>query len=205
MTIRQRIGLLGGSFNPVHYGHLIMAENARDQLDLDEVLLAPAGNPPHKRDQVLASIPDRLAMLRLAIAGNDAFRISELDLHHDDPSFTWRLLERMRQEWAGAEVWFIMGGDSLADFPTWARPEYILDLARLAVVDRPGVELDQAELDTIPGLRSRIDRLQAPLCAVSSTDIRRRIGHGESVRYLLPDAVRDYIGHHDLYRDGNAS
>lgn len=193
----SRIGLFGGSFNPVHIGHLIMAEQARAQLNLDRVLMAPAGNPPHKAGQRLAPISDRMEMIRLAIAGNDSLVSSDLDANQAKPSFTWSLLERLRDAQPASDVWFIMGGDSLADFHTWARPERIVELARLAVVERPGFTVN---LDRDHRLVDHVDHIEAPLCAVSSTDIRNRIGAQTSVRYLTPDAVREFIERAGLYR-----
>jgi len=200
MRQQPRLGLFGGSFNPIHLGHLIMAEHARAQLDLDQVLFIPAGNPPHKGDHYLASTPDRRAMVRLAIAGNERFVASDLDIDHDEPSYTWRLLERVHGNYPDAELWFIMGGDSLADFHTWVRPDRILELTRLAVIDRPGVASNARALATVAGLPDRVDHIEAPLCAISSTEIRRRIGCDETIRYLIPDAVRTYIDRHGLYR-----
>lgn len=200
MSAPARIGLLGGSFNPVHLGHLIMAENARDQLDLDQVVFVPAGRPPHKQGQHLASVEDRVAMVRLAIAGHDAFVVSDLDIDHREPSFTWRLLERFHDRHPAADLWFIMGGDSLHDFPTWSRPERILKLARLAVVERPGSAFGDDSLNAIAGLRDRLDMVEAPLCSISSTDIRMIVEARATIRYLVPDAVRAYIRSGGLYR-----
>jgi len=200
MTNPSRIGLFGGSFNPVHLGHLIMAEHARAQLGLDRVLFAPAGNPPHKAGQQLASISDRLEMVQLAIASNDVLVCSDLDIDEAEPSFTWRLLERLRDAHPGANLWFIMGGDSLAEFHTWARPERIVELARLAVVERPGYSLDGDRLPSVEAFRNHVDLIDAPLCARSSTEIRDRVKARTTVRYLIPEAVRSYIDDRDLYR-----
>ncbi len=200
MSAPARIGLLGGSFNPVHLGHLIMAENARDQLDLDQVVFVPAGSPPHKQGQHLASVEDRVAMVRLAIAGHDAFVVSDLDIDHREPSFTWRLLERFHDRHSAADLWFIMGGDSLHDFPTWSRPERIIELARLAVIERPGFRNGDGDLEAVSGLRDRVDLVETPLCSISSTDVRMRVEAQATIRYLVPDAVRAYIRSRGLYR-----
>ena len=195
MKVPTRIGLLGGSFDPIHIGHLIMAEHAREQLGLDRVLLAPAGNPPHKADQRLAPAADRMAMVTLAITGNDSLVSSALDMDESKPSFTWKLLERLRDDQPDARLWFLMGGDSLADFPGWARPERILELARLAVIDRPGFNPDPGS-----AYASDVDCVATPLCAISSSDIRDRIRERTSIRYLVPDAVRRHIARQGLYR-----
>ncbi len=200
MNQPSRIGLFGGSFNPVHMGHLIMAEQAREQLNLDQVLIAPAGQPPHKSGQELASIPDRMKMVQLAIEGNDGLVCSDLDIGRAEPSFTWRLLERLRDHYPAADLWFIMGGDSLAEFHTWARPERIRELARLAIVERPGYSLGRDQLDSVEGLGSGVDLVEAPLCAISSTGIRDKVKDRATVRYLVPDAVGAYIEAYALYR-----
>lgn len=145
----------------------------------------------------MVSVTDRLEMVRLAIAGNDALVASDLDATHSKPSFTWSLLERLRDADPAADLWFIMGGDSLADFHSWARPDRILELARLAVVERSGFTVSVVDGDR---LLERVDHVEAPLCAISSTDIRDRIRAQTSVRYLIPEAVRAYIERERLYR-----
>ncbi len=200
MTAKPRIGLLGGSFDPIHIGHLIMAENACEQLGLDLVIFAPAGNPPHKPNGPLASIDDRIVMIELAIDGHSGFVCSRIDSEESEPSFTWRLLERIHAEHRGADVFFIMGGDSLREFGSWARPERILELATIAVVDRPGHEVDESALDAGPGLAEAIVMIETPSCAISSTGIRERVRDGQSIRYLGPDQVRQYIGRRSLYQ-----
>lgn len=200
MTLQQRIGLLGGSFDPVHYGHLIMAENAMEQLELDQVIFAPARNPPHKLDRQLASAEDRLAMLKLAVEGRPGFVASRIDLDVSGPSFTWELLERVHQEWSPALVSFIMGTDSLIEFDTWREPARILELTRIAAIRRPGFELEPAELQDVPGLDRNVDFVDAPLNDVSSTELRRRVSSGRSIRYLVPEPVRRYIERQRLYR-----
>jgi len=192
-----RVGILGGSFDPIHFGHLIMAENACDQLGLDAVVFAPAGSPPHKPDQQLAPGLDRLAMIRAAIEERDEFTISTIDMDRDGPSYTWKLLERYTGDHPEAVVHFVMGGDSLQDFATWSRPERVLELARIAVIERPGFV---SNVPDVPGLKERIDVIETPLCDVSSTDIRQRVATGKSIRYLVPEAVREYIAARGLYR-----
>jgi nicotinate-nucleotide adenylyltransferase len=199
MTLHRRIAVLGGSFNPIHAGHLIMAENALVDLALDAVVFAPAGDPPHKDGNGLASADDRLAMVRLATENRPGFDVSTMDLDADEPSYTWRLLERMVACEPTTDFWFLMGGDSVHDFPTWRRPERILELARLAVVERPGYLLDLGGSRQVPELFYRTDVIEAPLCDISATDIRQRIASRRSVRYLVPDPVREYIEQHGLF------
>lgn len=200
MSNETRVGLFGGSFNPIHVGHLMMAENVREQLELERIVFLPAGSPPHKTGQRLASFQARMAMVELAIAENSAFACGDLDADHVEPSFTWRLLERFREWNPDTALWFVMGGDSLNDFHLWARPERILELARLAVVERPGFSHGSDEMNSVPGLEERVDFVQAPLCSVSSTGIRSRLEAQSTVRYLIPEAVRSYIEDNALYR-----
>jgi nicotinate-nucleotide adenylyltransferase len=201
MTSHHRVAVLGGSFNPIHVGHLIMAENALVDLDLDAVVFAPAGDPPHKDTDGLLAAHERLAMVRLATEDRPGFRVSTMDLESAGPSYTWRLLERMLESEPGIQLWFLMGGDSVRDFPTWRRPERILELARLAVVERPGYLLDLGGSPEVPELPYRTDVIEAPLCDVSSTDIRNRINASRSIRYLVPEAVRSYIERQGLFRN----
>lgn len=198
----RRIAVFGGSFNPIHTGHLIMAENTLTDLALDEVLFAPAGDPPHKPAAGLAAGADRLAMISAAIADRPGFRASRIDLDGEGPSYTWRLLERVRHCHPDADIWFLLGGDSIREFPTWARPDRILELARLAVVERPGFEHAIDSSPPTPALADRADRIEAPLCDVSSTDIRQRVRDSRSIRYLVPGKVREYIDENKIYRTG---
>lgn len=194
-----RIGLLGGTFDPVHLGHLIIAEHAADQLALDQVLFIPARTPPHKRGHSITPVADRIEMVRLAIEGNDRFAFSDLDLRSTTPSYTSELVARAAAEFPATEILFIAGADSLRDFPTWHRPEAILQFASLAIARRPGVEIAPPMLDALPGLRSRVQLFESPLIEISATAIRQRLGRGQSVRYLVPDTVRRYLETNHLY------
>lgn len=194
-----RLGILGGTFSPIHIGHMIMAENALGDLRLDRVLFMPAGRPPHKETGEPVSPDQRLAMVDAAIAGRPGFSSSRLDIDHGELSYTWRLLERLGDCFPGADLWFIVGGDSLRDFATWARPDRVLELARLAVIERPGFPVDDHALDALTGMRSRVDIVRAPLCDISSTDLRERMERGRSIRYLVPEPVRLHIEANGLY------
>lgn len=200
MTHGRRIGILGGTFDPIHHGHLIMAENAAEDLGLSSVLFAPAGTPPHKQHDAVTPATDRVAMVDLAIADRPGFDLSRIDMDGVAVSYTWMLLERLRDALPNDELWFILGGDSLHDFPRWENPDRILNVSRLAVIDRPGYVL--ADESSLPDfVARRVDRVEAPLCDVSSTDIRERVQEGRSIRYLVPEPVRSYILQRDLYRD----
>jgi nicotinate-nucleotide adenylyltransferase len=199
----RRIGILGGSFDPVHTGHLIMAEAARESLSLDLVLFAPVAEQPLKQGKPVSGAEDRVAMVQAAIAGNPAFALSRVDVDRPGPSYTARTVEILRHEWGneGASLWFIIGADSLSTFPRWRDPARILSVARLAVVRRPGVSVDLPAIRAVlPEIDRVIDWVDAPLIDISATDLRRRVASGLSIRYRVPEAVREYIEQHGLYR-----
>lgn len=199
----RRLGLLGGTFDPVHLGHLIACEAARTSLGLDAVLFVPAGDPPHKSGAPISPARQRLAMLALALAGNPAFAVSRVDVDRPGPHFTVDLLRLVAEEYGPAtELYFIVGADSLVDLPTWRQPERIVQLARLAVVGRPGYEPDLADLERrVPGVADSLRFVDAPPVDISATDLRRRVAAGRSIRYQVPDAVADYVQTHGLYRE----
>lgn len=198
--MKRRIGLLGGTFDPPHWAHLVLAETAREELSLDEVWFLPAGRPPHKLSRRLTPPAVRLAMLRAAIAGNRAFRVEPLELSRPGKSFTADTLETLAGERPEVEWWLLVGGDMLADLPHWRRPRRVLELARLAVAARPGHPLAAPR-----GLGRRVRRLGAPPVALSSTEIRRRVAAGRSIRYLVPEAVARIIRRRGLYRKPGGS
>jgi nicotinate-nucleotide adenylyltransferase len=201
----RRLGVLGGSFDPVHMAHLISAEAAREALDLDLVLFVPAREQPLKRGLAATPAEHRVAMVELAIAGNPHFKLSRVDLDRPGPSYTADTLRLLREEWGpGTDLamWFIAGADSLASFPRWRDPEGILRQARLAIVRRPGVALAPRDLASqLPLLASNLDWVDAPLIDISGTDLRRRVAERRSIRYLVPDSVREYIEAKGLYRE----
>jgi nicotinate-nucleotide adenylyltransferase len=190
-----RLGVLGGTFDPVHVGHLILAETARDEKSLDRVLFIPAGQPWRKSGRSIAPAEHRLAMLRLAIEGNGSFDVSSVEVDRGGPSYTADTLKELGGLFPGADFFFIMGEDALADLPNWRRPERIAELATLLVAGRGG-----AEAVTPPGLDARIEWLHMPVVQISATDIRERVRTGRSIRYLVPTMVEAYIQKHGLYR-----
>jgi len=193
-----RVGVLGGTFDPVHRGHLALARAARDELTLDEVLFVPAGRPWRKAGRIVAPAQDRLAMLRLALAGEAAFRLETMELDRTGPAYTADTLEALRAARPDDELFCILGEDALADLPNWVRPERILELATLAVARREGVP--KAAGERLPGLSERVVWLKMPLVPVSATEIRERVRRGLPVDELVPAAVAAYIREHDLYR-----
>jgi nicotinate-nucleotide adenylyltransferase len=199
----RRIGIMGGSFDPIHIAHLIMAETVRETLSLDLVLFLPAGTQPLKQDRATTPAEQRAAMVELAINDNPAFALSRLDIDRPGPSYTADSLEQLRNEWGGLEetaMWFIIGSDSLLSFLKWREPERIIAQMRLAVVRRPAFTADLAPIETrLPGFTSALDWVNAPLLEISGTEIRRRVAEGLSIRYHVPEVVREYIYAHDLY------
>ncbi len=196
----RRIGVLGGTFDPPHYGHLAMAETARVQLALEKVLFVPAGQPPHKMDMVLSPARHRLAMVEAAIADNPAFAVSRADLDRPGPHYTVDLLRYLRRDYPRADLYFLMGADSLAELLTWRDPAGILEQAWLAVMPRTGYEPDmEALMAALPALRERLIWLDIPFIEIAATDLRRRVRVGLPIRYLVPPAVEAYIRRERLY------
>jgi nicotinate-nucleotide adenylyltransferase len=198
--VAERIGVFGGTFDPPHYGHLILAEEVRHALRLARVLFLPAGQPPHKPDGAVSPAAERVAMTRLAIAGNPAFAMELHDVERAGPSYTADTMEALARRWPAAALWFIMGEDSLADLPTWHEPARIVRAARLAVMTRPGVTVDLDALDRrIPGLRARVDLVPTLEIGIAARDLRRRVAEDRPIRYQTPPAVEAYIRERRLY------
>jgi nicotinate-nucleotide adenylyltransferase len=198
---QRRVGIFGGTFDPVHIGHLIIAEEARVRLALEAVLWVPARISPHKLCDAPASAAHRLRMVEMAVASNAHFRVSTMEIERDGPSYTVDTLQTYRDS-LGPEVdlYFIMGTDSLEGFGRWREPERILSLCRLVVASRPGHDLDLADLERqVPGLRERLDVLDGVDIGISSTELRARVRGGLPIRYQVPEEVREYIAREGLY------
>lgn len=203
----KEICLFGGTFDPVHVGHLIVARAVAEAKGFERVTLVPANTPPHK-PPARAPAADRLAMLRLAVGGDRLFDVCELELKRAGPSYTLDTLEAMRQQAEGAELCWLIGADMLADLPHWHRVEEVLASARILIADRPG---GQGAAEAVAGLAGKFpDRLlgrlregivPTPLIDICSRDIRRRVAEGRSIRYLVGEAVARYIAEHGLYRE----
>ncbi len=202
----RRIGILGGTFDPVHYGHLVIAEQAREALGLDRVLFVPAAQPPHKLGLSITAAADRAAMVALAIADNPAFDLCRTELDRPGPSYTVDTLAALAAEAArqgvARELFFILSSEAVAELPSWRDPDGILALCRLAVVPRPGYPMpDPAWLEShFPGRADRIVAVDTLPLAHSASHVRRRAAAGRSIRYLVPPAVETYIHDHRLYR-----
>ncbi len=197
----SRLGVLGGTFDPPHLGHLILAECALDALNLEAVLFVPAADPPHKDGDTLTPIEHRLAMVEAAIAGNSRFALSRADLDRPGPHYTVDMLKLLHEEYAGAELYFLMGGDSLHELLTWRDPAGILAQAHLGVARRSDAPLDLTDLALrLPGIMKRVATIQAPVIGISATLIRKRLQSGASIRYQVLPEVEAYIVEHGLYR-----
>ncbi|MHB8628282.1 MAG: nicotinate-nucleotide adenylyltransferase [Aggregatilineales bacterium] len=198
----ERLGLFGGTFDPPHLGHLILAECAIEALALSQVVFVLAADPPHKRDQRLTPAEHRLTMLELAIADNPHFALSRIDLDRPGPHYSVDTVRIAQTQYPGAALFFLMGGDSLHDLPTWHDPAGLVAQATLGVAHRPGESLALDKLVAqLPGLAGHVAFVEAPEIGISATDLRQRAQAGRSVRYQTPDVVRAYIQQHHLYED----
>ena len=196
-----RRGILGGTFDPPHIAHLVMADQARSQLNLACVFLVPAGQPPHKLGRLVTPIEHRLAMTQLAIAGDPSLVLSRVDVDRPGPHYTADTLALLHMAHPGDELYLLIGSDSLRDLTAWRDPARVVAQARLAVMRRPDVEPDIRTLESaLPGISVRMDWVDAPWLDISSSDIHRRVRAGLSIRHLVPAAVEQYIVEHGLYR-----
>lgn len=205
----MRLGIYGGSFDPIHYGHLLLAESCREQCDLDQIWFTPAAIPPHKLERQLTSAQHRLEMLKLATSGNFAFQVDEQEIHRGGVSYTVDTLAELRSEDSSRELFFLMGADSLADLHTWKDPRQICELAIPVVVRRSGAPVPDISVlaDLVSAERlEQIRRCQVemPLIDLRSSGIRARLAQGKSIRYRTPRAVEEYIKSNGLYAAGPA-
>ena len=199
----MRVGVFGGTFDPVHTGHLAAAEEARLAEGLDRVLFVPAARPPHKPGLVSAPAWARLEMVRLAVVGNPCFQVSAMELEREGPSYTVDTLRALRGERPGDELFYLLGADSLPEIGTWREPEALCELVTFIVMSRPGwprAALEDWLGRQPPALRPRTALVETRGMDISSRDLRRRLQAGQPGRYLLPEAVRAYIHAEGLYR-----
>lgn len=196
----EQIGIFGGTFNPPHLGHLILAETAVEDLKLDRVFFVPAGNPPHKTNKPLADAEHRMTMVQLATMNNQRFAVSSVDMDRPGPHYTNDMVAIFREHYPQADFYFLMGSDSLRDLLSWKEPERLIEMAKLVVMQRPSIYPDLTELTRmLPGLLERVYFLDAPEIEISSTDIVKMLRSGQSVRYRVLDSVLDYLKEHRLY------
>lgn len=201
MTGRRRVGLLGGTFDPVHIGHLIIGEEARTRLSLDTVLFIPSRHPWRKVGREIAPEGDRLAMVHTAVAGNPFFSVSNVDLDRVGPTYSVDTVEDVRQKEPDTDLFLIVGYDALLDLPNWRNPPLLAGTAHIVAVLRPAYWVDWAALEqVVPDARQRVAVLEMPAIGISSSEVRSRVAAGMSIRYWVPDGVMAYIAEHGLYR-----
>ena len=202
----RKIGIFGGSFNPIHYGHLVLAERACEALELDRVILVPAKLPPHKDPAALAEPSDRLRMVRLAVADNARLDVSDIELRRGGRSYSVDTVEMMRRRFGGkAELFFLIGADTVAELRTWRDIRRLVKLCTFVPLSRPGIKVPRATtLARALGKKEAQAILRRmipmPLLDISASDIRRRVGEGRSIRYLVPAAVAEHISRKRLYQ-----
>lgn len=197
----KRMGIMGGTFDPIHYGHLAAAEEAWAKLSLDQVVFVVANIPPHKIGEEITPAKHRYAMVELAIASNPHFFISRVDLDRPGPSYSVDTVRLLKQGWGpDSEIFFIMGMDSLMEIDAWHEPDQLIRLCRLVAVERPGFQPDLEALEAkVPGIAARTVMIDMPAVDISSSDLRRRVREGLPIKYQVPPEVEEYIHGHGLY------
>lgn len=201
MVNSEKVGVLGGTFDPIHIAHLIIAEECRFHLELDRVFFVPVGTPPHKLSKPVTDAEYRLTMVELAIASNPNFVLSRIDIDRRGPCYSVDTIELLQNELGvDVEIYFIIGADSLMDMPNWHNPKRLLELCRFAVVRRPHYEVDMQSLETsLPGISSLVHFVQAPEMSFSSSNIQKRVRLGLPIKYQVLSSVEEYIYTQKLY------
>lgn len=200
-TNERRLGVFGGTFDPVHRGHLLLAKHARVQLRLERVLWVPTGEPWRKRGTTVSPAEDRAAMVRLALAGTAAYEVSTVEVERAGPTYSVETLRAIQQEYRESELYFLLGLDALLDIPNWHQPSELIGLTRFAVVARGEKRPTPKELDELlPGLSARVDWIEMSPVDVSGTELRERVARGEGLANAVPAPVEAYIREHELYR-----
>lgn len=200
---KTRIGIMGGTFDPIHVGHLLIAENALEQYGLDKILFIPTGHSPHKDDREIEQSAHRLEMIRLSVKDNPAFFFSTIEINSPGVSYTYLTLQQLQNQYPDWELYFIMGGDSLNYLEQWVHPELICSVATILVAVRDGFDRD-AIAEKMDFLRqkfsARIYLIESPNVAISSSEIRQRVERECSIRYLVTSEVEEYIDRNNLYK-----
>ncbi len=198
----MKLGIFGGTFDPPHIGHLILAASAQEQLGLDRVLWVLTPYPPHKMGQHISPLDDRLTMVLLAIAGNNKFSLSRVDIDRQPPHYAVDTVNLLHQAKPKDSLIYLMGADSLNDLPAWHTPARFVEACDvLGIIKRAGETVETAKLEVvIPGLKKKLQFLDTPLIEISGTDIRNRVKEGKQYRYLVPEKVYHYILNHKLYQ-----
>ena len=199
----KALGIMGGTFDPIHYGHLVTAEEARCQFDLDAVIFVPSGKPPHKKDYSVSDAKHRYLMTVLAVVTNPFFDVSRTEIDREGYSYTIDTVKEFREKYPLAEIFFITGADAILEILTWKKVEEVMDHCRFIAATRPGYnlnDLDKKFKAILPEYSNRIETIEVPALAISSTDIRQRVAKDMSIKYLVPEAVEQYILKNNLYR-----
>lgn len=203
MSALKKIGIMGGTFDPIHYGHLVTAEAAYYEYGLDRIYFIPSGQPPHKKDRHVTSSQDRLLMTHLATAANPHFYTSDLEIARHGYTYTVDTILQLHQMMPETEIYFITGADAFSEILTWKDPVTLLNSCDMVAATRPGYSRSKVidQVETIMGSNaSRLHFLEVPALAISSSDIRKRVHDNKPIRYLLPESVENYIYKHQLYR-----
>lgn len=200
---KTKIGLLGGTFDPIHYGHLVIAENAAIQYDLEQVIFIPTGYSPHKKDSEIETVDHRMEMLMMALKDNPTFQFSTMEIESHETSYTYRTLEILHDKFPDWEIYFILGADSLDYLEHWVKPLRIFELAHILAAVRDDMNIPQMQMKAeklSQQFQAKISFINTPNIAISSRDIRTRIKQNQSIRYLVPNEVRRYILNKHLYQ-----
>ena len=203
ITEERRLGIMGGTFDPIHYGHLVAAEGARYSFDLAKVIFIPAGSPPHKPGHTISEPLVRYKMTCMAVASNPFFCASAMEVERPGPSYTIDTVRSVMRLYPGSEIYFITGADALLEISSWKNFDILLSICNFVAATRPGYRLLELKekLDSLPAaLKQNISYMEVPALAISSTDIRQRVREGRPIKYLLPESVEDYIIKNNLYR-----
>lgn len=192
----SKVGILGGTFNPPHIAHLIVAETVRDNLKLDKILFVPAATPPHKLNVEIIPAGQRLQMVKLAVRNNPVFEVSDVELRRRGPSFTIDTLTDLKRKFPKEDYYFLLGIDLLIEFNTWKNPDRILEECTLVAMNRPGFDMGKVDKE----LLRKVEVVSVPNIDISSTSIRRLVKSGKSIRYLVPDEVEKYVRENSIYQ-----
>lgn len=200
----SRLGIMGGTFDPIHYGHLVAAEGARYEYRLEKVIFIPAGQPPHKPNIKLTDPWQRFEMTRLAVTSNPYFEEMPIEIERPGPSYAIDTVSEISRLFPGAQIFFITGADAVFKILSWKRVEELLSICKFIAATRPGYKLDEMwkKIGTLPqDLKKNIFCMEVPALAISSTDIRQRVREGRPIKYLLPEPVEEYIASNSIYQD----
>jgi nicotinate-nucleotide adenylyltransferase len=199
----MRIGIFGGTFDPPHIGHLILAQEALEQLPLDQILWVLTPYPPHKTNQKISPLQDRMSMVLLAISENNRFKLSRIDIDRSPPHYAIDTVALLREKSPDDDFYYLMGADSVNDLTDWHTPERFVSICQgIVVMRRRGEKLETEKLETrFPGIKARLHLLDTPLIEISGTELRERVKRGKQIRYFVPDRIYHYILNHRLYLD----